>query len=385
MVGAIILAAGSGQRMGSGQNKVFLRLGDKTVLAHTLAAFSRVEGVSQVILVCKAGEERLAEDEAKKYLKIPYKLVTGGTERQYSVRNALNALSEDIRYVCVHDAARCLVQPELIKACIGSAVSFGSGCAGAPVTDTIKKTNNGDITGTLNREGLAAIQTPQVFEKELLLRAHQKAQEDGFLGTDEAMLIERLHERVRLVSSDKDNIKITTTEDLKYAQYLLGSPPQPKLRVGHGYDAHRLTEGRRLVLGGVEIAHQKGLLGHSDADVLTHAVMDALLGAAGLKDIGCYFPPSDHRYKDADSIGLLTEVGAVLKEKGFGIVNIDATLVLQSPKVAGYIDAMRANLARALGMDSADVNVKATTTEQMGFAGREEGAAAYAVCMIFVQ
>ena len=382
MVAAILLAAGSGKRMGADVNKVFMRLNTETVLAHTLMAFAQVDEVSQLILVCKKGEEHLARAEAAKYIHIPFCIVHGGEERQHSVANALAALQKSIRYVCVHDAARCMVSPRLIKACIKSAKKYGSGCAGAPVTDTIKRVEEGYITGTLNRSSLAAIQTPQVFEKELLLQAHAQAQEDGFLGTDEAMLIERLGFKARLVPSGKDNLKLTTQEDLKYAAFLKASAPQ--WRIGHGYDAHPLAEGRKLILGGVEIAHEKGLLGHSDSDVLTHAVMDALLGAAGLKDIGCHFPPSDMQYKDIKSTLLLQKVGALVREKGFAVGNIDATLVLQKPKVAPYIEEMRQNLARALQIDKEQVNVKATTTEGMGFAGREEGAAAHAVCMIFV-
>jgi 2-C-methyl-D-erythritol 4-phosphate cytidylyltransferase/2-C-methyl-D-erythritol 2,4-cyclodiphosphate synthase len=380
-VGAVVLAAGSGRRMGIGANKVYMRLGGETVLGHTLAAFAQVEEISQLVLVCKAGEEALALSEAQKTIRVPFVIVTGGTQRQYSVKNALAALGEELEYVLVHDAARCMVSPQLIRDCIQSAIAYGSGCAGAPVTDTVKRVEEGFITGTVERSSLAAVQTPQAFEKALLAAAHAQAEKDGFLGTDEAMLVERLGIKVRLVPSGRDNIKITTREDMGYAGYLKGVAQ--KARIGHGYDAHRLQAGRRLVLGGVEIPHGKGLLGHSDADVLTHAIMDALLGAAGLKDIGCCFPPSDERYKDAKSTLLLAEVGRMLREKSFTVGNIDATLVLQTPKIAPYIDAMRENIAKALETETGRVNIKATTTEGLGFAGREEGAAATAVCMIF--
>lgn len=382
MVSLIVLAAGSGTRMQMEINKVYIKLCGKTVLAHTLTAFNDIKEITHCIVVCRKGEEAMAQKEAENCLEMPFCIVTGGSERQYSVRNALDALPKDTRYTLVHDAARCLVKREIIKNCIKSACQYGSGCACVPVKDTLKRTKDSQITGTVDRDGLFAIQTPQAFENELLLRAHQKAQEEGFLGTDESILVERLGEKVHMVLSDAHNIKITTAEDLKYAEFLLQERIGFSFRIGHGYDAHRFASGRKLILGGMEIPFEKGLLGHSDADVLTHAVMDALLGAAGLRDIGFYFPPSDDTYKDADSLMLLKRVGVLLAEKSFEIANIDATLILEAPKVACHTGRMRQNLANALSIPDTKVNVKATTTEGMGFTGTGEGAAAQAVCLL---
>lgn len=382
MVSLVILAAGSGKRMNSEINKVFLNLCGKTVLAHTLSAFNGIKEITNCVIVCRKGEEGLARKDAENCLKIPFCIVTGGSERQYSVKNAFNALPNDVRYICVHDAARCLVKREIIENCIKSARRFGSGCAGIPVKDTLKQTEGSLITSTVDRNSLAAIQTPQVFKKELLLRAHQKAQEEGFLGTDESVLVERLGEKVHMVLSDAQNIKITTVDDLKYAEFLLQGRQNFSFRIGHGYDAHRFAAGRKLILGGIEIPFEKGLLGHSDADVLIHAVTDALLGAGGFRDIGYYFPPSDDTYKDADSLKLLEKVGNMLEEKGFEVANIDATLILEAPKVAEHTGKMCQKIANALSLPDTKVNVKATTTEGMGFTGTGEGAAAQAVCLL---
>jgi 2-C-methyl-D-erythritol 4-phosphate cytidylyltransferase / 2-C-methyl-D-erythritol 2,4-cyclodiphosphate synthase len=385
MVSAIILAAGNAKRMHAKMNKAYMKLCGKSILYHTLLAFSKCEDIDEVILVCKKEEEELAAEDARIILKIPYKIVPGGEERQHSVYNALKAVHPESKYICVHDGARCLVKPDLIERCLKSAFEYGSGCAGVNITDTLKKIEGDDIVATINRESYIAVQTPQVFTRALLEKAHEQALADGFLGTDESILIERLGEKVKFVASDKDNIKITTAKDLRHAAILLREKRATASRIGHGYDAHRLVADRALVLGGVTIPFEKGLLGHSDADVLIHAVMDSLLGAAGLKDIGAYFPPSDETYKDARSVDLLKSVKKMLDYMGVQIVNIDGTVVLQSPKIAPYIEEMRRNIARALDIDFKRVNVKATTTEGMGFAGRGEGAAAYAVCNLIIE
>jgi len=379
---AIVLAAGSASRMGSGVNKAYMKLKGKSILRHTLDAFSKCASIAEVIVVCREGEEHLAKREAETALKIPFKVVAGGEMRQQSVKNGLLAIAADADLVCVHDAARCLVSPELIERCVKSAEAYGSGCAGIYVTDTLKKADDGYIVETVDRESLIAVQTPQAFKKDLLLKAHEQAERDGFTGTDESVLLERMSIRVRFVPVKSENIKVTTPKDLDFAGYLLSENSKNAVRVGHGYDAHRLTEGRKLILGGVEIPFEKGLLGHSDADVLTHAVMDALLGAAGLRDIGHYFPPADDVYRDADSLVLLSRVKALVDEAGYSIVNVDCTMVLQAPKISQYTEQMRKNISHALGTGLSSVNVKATTTEGMGFTGAGEGACAYAVCSL---
>ena len=218
------------------------------------------------------------------------------------------------------------------------------------------------------------MQTPQGFRTELLKQAYCEAYKAGFYGTDEAGLVERFAAPVRMVRGEEANKKITTREDLPAVQ--------KDVRIGHGYDVHRLTEERALILCGESIPHERGLLGHSDADVALHALMDAMLGAAALGDIGRIFPDSDDRYKGISSMKLLEKVCRLIDEKGFAVGNADITVIAQQPKLAPYIPRMRAHVARALGVEEDCVNVKATTTERLGFAGREEGIAAEAVCLL---
>ncbi|MDO4549079.1 MAG: 2-C-methyl-D-erythritol 2,4-cyclodiphosphate synthase, partial [Clostridia bacterium] len=233
---------------------------------------------------------------------------------------------------------------------------------------------------TLDRSRLMAVQTPQTFDCRDILRAHEQAFKDGFVATDDAALYEKYIAPSRLVAVEGGgkNRKITTMEDLRMARE--NTPPQT--RVGFGYDAHRLVPGRKLVLCGVEIPHETGLLGHSDADCATHALMDALLSAACLGDIGRMFPDTDYAYKDVYSIELLKKVMGRLSQSGISLVNADITIIAQRPKLAGFMDDMRQCLAKAMNMEASRVNVKATTTERMGFEGREEGISACAVALV---
>ena len=380
MVSAIILAAGQGRRMRSDVNKVYLKIAKKSVLARTLETFQKCGQIDEIIIVCRANENEWAKNEAKGLL-IPFKIVDGGEVRQQSVKNGLSVVSKDADIICVHDAARCFVREGVIKRCIKEAKRTGSGVAGVMAKDTLKKVEDGVIIDTVDRSSIAFVQTPQVFKREILFKAHEKALKDGYVGTDESVLVERNGQNVTLVKSDYDNIKVTTREDLAFLEFLL-SEEKMDTKIGHGYDAHAFKVGRLLVLGGVTIENDKGLDGHSDADVVVHAIMDALLGAAGLSDIGSFFPPNDDRFKDASSIKLLEKTAGIIKEAGFTVVNVDATIVMQHPKIQEYILKIRRNISSALSINEDQVNVKATTTEHMGFTGREEGAAAHAVCLI---
>lgn len=377
---AIILAAGQGRRVGANINKVFLSIAGKTVLEHTFSAFRRAACFDGIIIVCKSGERRYVERLAASVFQRGYTLVFGGPERQDSVQNALAVIPEDVSIIAVHDGARCLVHPSFINKCVKSAVRYGSGVAGKRATDTVKTLSGDEITQTLNRDHIALVETPQVFRAELLRRAYRAAAQDGFRGTDDASLVERLGVRPRLVVTHRTNLKITQRSDFRLGEYYLMN--DSSFRVGHGYDAHRFTAGRPLVLGGVAIPWEQGLDGHSDADVLIHAIIDALLGAAGLPDIGSVFPDTDERFRGASSIALLEDAGKMLRQQGYIPGNIDATLVMQQPKIGPYRAEMARNIADALGIADERVNVKATTTEGMGFAGRGEGAAAHAVCML---
>ena len=374
-VWAILLSGGSGTRMGSAVNKTLLPLAGECALCRSLRTLRRhCDGVALVMRPCDEEAVRLAlADSGLTAERFAY----GGSDRQASVYNGLQALPEDCDIVLVHDGARPLLDDDTVKSVIESVRLHGSGIASTPVTDTIKQAgSDGIVEATPDRSRLRAVQTPQGFKKDLLLRAHREITERY---TDDAALVAALGEPVYLCAGSPKNIKLTTPEDKNMAEFALQGMP----RVGHGYDAHQLAEDRRLILGGVEIPYEKGLLGHSDADVLVHAVIDALLGAAALGDIGQHFPDKDPQYKGISSILLLKETAAILQKAGFVLHNVDATLIAQRPKLAAYIPQMRQNMADALGLAVSRVSVKATTTEGMGFEGAGEGISAHAVALLY--
>lgn len=373
-VWAILLSGGSGTRMGSAVNKTLLPLAGECSLCRALRVLRRhCDGVAVVLRPCD--EEAVREALAKSGLTAE-RFAYGGADRQASVGSGLAVLPEDCDIVLVHDGARPLLDDATVESVIASVRAHGSGVASTPVTDTIKQVNaDGVAAATLNRDELRAVQTPQGFSKALLQRAHREIAERC---TDDAALVAALGVPVYLCAGSPRNIKLTTREDRSMAEYYLQGIP----RVGHGYDAHRLVEDRRLILGGVDVPYEKGLLGHSDADVLVHAVIDALLGAAALGDIGQHFPDRDPRYKGISSILLLKETADILKRAGFSVQNVDATLIVQRPKLAAYIPDMRKNIAEALELDVSKVSVKATTTEGMGFEGEGAGISAHAVALV---
>ncbi|SDF48699.1 Bifunctional enzyme IspD/IspF [Sporomusa acidovorans DSM 3132] len=386
MVCVIIAAAGQGKRMGSTVNKVLLPLAGKPVLAHTIQAVCQAKAVTSIILTAAAEEtEKMSMLLAELNLSIPWQVVPGGSERQYSIANALQALPPSAKIVAVHDGARPLAGPGLFDQVIEAARLYQAAVAAVPVKDTIKITDHsGWVTDTPERSTLWSVQTPQAFDRQLLASAYELAAKEGYLGTDDASLVERLGARVKVVAGSYQNMKLTTPEDLHFAETVLAKrqAAKPVIRAGIGYDVHRLVPERRLILGGVAVPYELGLAGHSDADVLLHAVKDALLGAAGLGDIGKHFPDTDERYKGISSMKLLAEVHKLLNNHGYIVNNIDATIVAQKPKLAAYIAQMNSNIAAALDIDVTQVNVKATTTEGLGFAGQGEGVAAYATATI---
>ena len=276
---------------------------------------------------------------------------------------------------------------EVIARTLESAKKYGSGVAAVPLKDTVKRVNEGGVVvDTPPRDALRAVQTPQTFEAELIRRAHA-AYALGERATDDAALAERMGVKVRLTEGDVENIKLTTPEDMLLARQVIlrregQKEEKPMVRIGHGYDVHRLTEDRKLILCGVEIPYTLGLLGHSDADVALHALMDALLGAAALGDIGRHFPDTDPAYKGADSGKLLDHVVALLEEEGYVVGNVDVTIICQRPKLKDYIEQMRQNVARHLKVDADCVNIKATTTEKLGFEGEGLGISSHAVACI---
>lgn len=385
---AIILAGGSGSRMMSDKTKQFMDILGITVLERTVTAFAKSTSIDEIIVVTKADEKESVTEllGGKEYAK-PLRIVTGGAYRAESAKNGFLAVAPETDFVAIHDAARCLITAEMIDKVVEKAHKSGAATAVCGVSDTVKTVDtDGKIVSTLPRELVYRAQTPQVFSKELYKRALSSC--DDLTGvTDDNMLVEMIGVDIYAVDLGQNNIKITTRDDLTLARNILierGESKVGEMRIGHGYDVHKLVEGRKLILGGVEIPHSKGLLGHSDADVLLHAIMDSLLGAAALGDIGRHFPDTSDEYLGISSMHLLTRVAELVRKNGFNVVNIDATLVLQKPKVAQYISKMVANIAFALGISEDRVNVKATTEEHLGFTGAEEGAAAHSVAMISV-
>lgn len=373
----IVLAAGQGRRVGADKNKLLLPLGTEPVLQRTLRAVDRAGCFCGGIIVCRDDERECIQAIPK---RTEYLYVTGGKTRQESAGAALEHLPDDVDIVAIHDGARCFATPELFRECVSSAIRCGSGVAGRYCVDTIKRVKEDLILETLDRSELVQIETPQVFPKDLILEAYRRAEMDGFVGTDDSQLVERMGKKPVLVDIGVYNPKVTTMDDLERAEQMIGSALN--LRIGHGQDTHALVCGRALILGGVNIPSEVGLLGHSDADVLVHAIMDALLGAAAMGDIGARYPDTDERYRGADSLKLLKDVADSLRDEGHSIINVDTVISLQRPKIAPYVQDMRRNISNALNISINCVGVKATTTEKLGFIGRSEGASANASALI---
>lgn len=378
-LGVILPAAGSGSRLGYGIPKALVPLGSKTILEHSLRRFLDFPRTHSIVIAYP----KTYRSEFQKIVsgletgEVSIALVEGGEERQDSISNALGLLPE-LKWVAVHDAARPYLTAELISKTLADAETYGSAVAAVPVRDTLKRGDrNGLVVETIDRSAMWSIQTPQVFERELLMEAYKKAENDELKVTDDASMVEYYGKEVKLTLGDHRNIKITYPEDLN-----TNSTNFLPMRIGFGYDVHQLVENRSLILGGVTIPHKKGLLGHSDADALLHAIADAILGAAALGDIGTHFPDNDPEFKNADSRDLLRRVGRLVGDRGFRVGNIDATIVAEKPKMKPHIKMMQSNIAADLQIDENAVSIKATTSEKMGFVGSQQGIACHAVATI---
>lgn len=383
-VSAILVAAGSASRMG-GSRKPFLELGGIPAIRHSVRAFCQAGQVQEIIVVAREDEILRMKSVLREYNRtIPLKVVPGGETRQASVSNGVLACDSGSTHLAIHDAARPLVSVEDIRRVFADARRHRAATLGVVTKDTIKVVEDGWIRQTPDRSRLFLTQTPQVFEHALYLKGLVHAREHHLDFTDDCQLMEAIGVPVYMTQGSYRNIKLTTPEDLAVARALLAQEERmsSQMRIGHGYDVHRLVEGRKLILGGVEISHTVGLLGHSDADVLTHAVMDALLGAAALGDIGQHFPDSDPAYAGANSLKLLEYVCALIARKGYRLGNLDATVIAQKPKLAGFLPQMRENIALACKVGVEAVNIKATTEEKLGFTGEERGIAAHAVALL---
>lgn len=379
---AVVVAAGRGVRMGAAVNKVLLPLCGEPVIRHVVRAFCEADEIDGVAVVASADETEQMRAALCGLEKV-CAIVPGGSTRQESVKNGLDALPKEARIALVHDGARPLISRELIARCIRQTEDCGSAVVCTPVTDTVKVEKDGCVVRTLDRSQLRAVQTPQCFFAGELKAAYEAAARDGVSVTDDASVMEHAGHSVHLLESSEVNFKLTTPEDLRRAEDIIGERKfmQRLPRTGFGYDVHKLVSGRRLILCGKEIPWEKGLDGHSDADVAVHALMDALLGAACLGDIGRLYPDNDPAFEGADSMKLLADVLRRVKDAGYAVVHADVTIVAQKPKLMPYMDEMRRNLENA--MPGAQVNVKATTTERLGFEGRGEGISAQAVATIW--
>lgn len=371
----IIAAAGTGKRMGSSIPKQYLKIGGEPILLKSIRAFCDNKEIDWIVVVTNGDYIQACLEMKDRYgLDKIQAVIEGGEERQDSVYRAIveiDRLCPEIEYVLVHDGARPFVRQETINAVLEAAEEKGAAVACVPVKDSIRQEKDGE-SANLPRQRLYAVQTPQGFQKEILRKAYEQAFADGYYGTDDATLAERIGQSVALVRGTYDNIKITTREDMPMES-----------RVGTGFDVHQLKEGMPLVLGGVKIPFEKGLLGHSDADVLVHALMDALLGAAALGDIGRHFPDTDPQYRGISSMELLRRVKGMLDKNGWRVGNVDITLMAQRPKIKSLIGDMTDNLSKTLDLETCRINIKGTTTERLGFVGREEGIAAQAVCLLY--
>lgn len=378
-MGAILAAAGRGERLGLGP-KALVPLGGRPLVWWGLRPLQEA-GLDHIVVVVppEAAAEVRRLIEAWGGFPSVRSVLPGGLRRQDSVYAGLQVLPKEASWVVVHDAARPFTTPELVTRVLGAARETGAALAAAPAVDTLKE-GAGAVRRTVPREEMWHAQTPQAFRRDWLEEAHRRARSEDFTGTDDSVLVERLGHPVTLVPSSHHNFKITGPEDLMVAQEVARG--SAGVRVGMGFDVHPFAPGRPLVLAGVEVPSRVGLAGHSDADVVCHALTDALLGAAGERDIGFWFPPSDARWRGACSRELLVQVVARLAERGFTPVNADVTVVAEEPLLAPVVPAMKASLAGALGLDEGAVAVKATTAEGLGALGRREGMAAWAVCAV---
>ncbi len=375
---ALIVAAGAGTRFGSEVPKQYLPLAGRAVLRHSVETFLNHPAISGVRVVISR-EHRTYYDAATAGLRL-LPPVIGGADRQESVFNGLESLAE-LRpaRVLIHDAARPLLSTAIIDRAVAGLEDASGAVVAVPVSDTLKRGRDGRVAGTVDRRGLWRAQTPQAFRYADILAAHRSAK--GAAMTDDAAVAEAAGLRVRLVTGDDGNLKITTDEDLRRAERLVGAGTS-EFRTGMGYDVHRFAAGNGVTLCGVRIAHDQSLAGHSDADVGLHALTDAVLATIGAGDIGSHFPPSDPQWRGADSVRFLTHAAGLVAASGGRIAHVDVTLICERPKIAPHRGDMIVRIAAILGIDRSRVSVKATTTEGLGFTGRCEGIAAQAAATV---
>jgi 2-C-methyl-D-erythritol 4-phosphate cytidylyltransferase / 2-C-methyl-D-erythritol 2,4-cyclodiphosphate synthase len=381
-VAAVVVAAGQGVRAGGDLPKQFRRIAGETLLRRTLSRFIETPTVSFVQPVIRPEDADLVRAETAGLNVLPP--VFGGATRQASVRAGLEALlSRKPDIVLVHDAARPFASADLIARAIVAAEKTGAAIPGLPVTDTIKRVDNsGIVETTVDRALLRLVQTPQAFAFPALIAAHRRAAEQGREDfTDDAALAEWAGMKVSVFPGEAGNIKFTTPEDFVRAE-AIQSAALGDVRTGSGMDVHAFGAGDHVTLGGIRIPHNQALTGHSDADVVLHALTDAILGALADGDIGAHFPPSDQQWRGASSDRFLVFAVDRVRARRGRIAHLDLTIVCEAPRISEHRDRMRANIAKLAGIDIDRVAVKATTSEKLGFTGRGEGIVAYATATV---
>ncbi len=412
---AVIPAAGLGVRAGCSKPKQFVTIGGRTLLEWTATKVLSLPEVKGAVIALPPGfnsHEQVRRKIASLVRARPKNIitVTGAATRQESVRLALEEVPPEVAWVMVHDAARPLLSHDLARRVIEAARRYSAAICGLHITDTVKSVLQSEqqglwlAKGTLSRQGVIAVQTPQVFRLGLLKHCHEVARQDGFTGTDDSQLVERLGREVAIVQGESVNLKVTFPEDFEMVELVLAplyraselnnvsgsrlcqarSPRRTRKRyplTGFGFDIHPLVHGRKCIIGGVEIPFEKGLLGHSDADVLCHAVADAVLGALNMGDIGKWFPPGDPRFQDARSVDLLREIRAIAW-RTLEIVHLDCTLVAQAPRLAPYMECMKDNISEVFSIPRDRVSIKATSPEMLGSLGKQEGIAAFCAATV---
>ncbi len=388
-VTALIVAAGRGARAASeaGRPKQYCRIGGVAMLERTISVFAAHPSVDDILVVIHADDAPLYQAVSSPYAARLRDAVSGGARRQDSVRSGLEALAQaSPSSVLIHDAARPFVDAPLISRVIASLDAHDGALPCLPVTDTLKRASEGRITGTVERDRLWRAQTPQGFRFDAILAAHRAASADVAREfTDDAGIAEWFGLDVALVEGSESNRKLTTVEDLRIADELLRSEPSRPtgtIRVASGYDVHAFGPGDAVMLGGVRIPHAKKLTGHSDADVVLHALTDALLGVIAEGDIGVHFPPSDARWRGVASEIFLKHAASLVRERGGVIVHVDVTLICEAPRIGPHREPMRAAIAAMLGLEVGQISIKATTNEGLGFIGRGEGIAAMATATV---
>ena len=369
-----------GRGVRTGEDKLWADAGGRPVFAITLESIAAAGCFDRIVVAAPTGRWDAIRGLAVASKLPVLVLVEGGDSRQESVAAALGRCDGD-DWISVHDAARPLTPPALFRAVLDAARSEGAATAGVPCVDTVKQVQHGRVAATLDRASLIATQTPQAFAADLLRRAHRNAVVHGLRGADDATLVEALGEPVAVVAGDPRNFKITFPQDLVLLRSLLEEFPMTP-RIGHGIDAHRFIPGRHLMLGGVLVPYSRGLLGHSDGDAVVHALVDAILGASGLGDMGKHFPSSDPLWKDTSGVEFLKVVAAKLKEEGWMITSAHVIAIAEEPRLSPHLQAMSDAMSSALGLEPGTIAVGATTTDGMGFSGRSEGIAASATVLL---